>query len=115
VRHEVLTAVLINMPAMRTDICIPSQEPAFSILRAVQEKHTPSTPMKLNAASSSKTITPTYQTTLHCTPENWNCVLPHGVRINSGFNQKNAWIYVTRLNFFMPTLTQRKQKPKEKL
>jgi hypothetical protein len=51
-----------------------SLEPASSILRAVQEKHTPWTTMKLNAASSSKTLTPTYQTTLQCIPENWNCV-----------------------------------------
>jgi len=73
VRHEVLTAMMINMPAMRTDICVPSQEPASSILKAVQEKHAPWTSMKLNAPRSSKTITPTYQTTLQCIPENWNC------------------------------------------
>jgi len=74
VRHEVLTAVLMNMAAMRIDICIPSHEPASSILKAVQEKHTPWTTMKVNAASSSKTITPTYQATLQCIPENWKCV-----------------------------------------
>jgi hypothetical protein len=75
-RHEVLTAVLINIPAMRTDIRIPSQEPASSILMAVREKQTPWTTVKLNAASSFKTnTTPTYKTTLHCIPENWNCVL----------------------------------------
>ena len=68
VRNEVLTSLLMNMPAMRTAICIPSQEPASSIFRAVQEKHSPWTTMKLNAASPSKTITPTYQTTLHCNP-----------------------------------------------
>jgi hypothetical protein len=72
VRNEVLTAVLMNMPAMQIAICIPSQEPVSSIFRAVQEKHNPWTTMKLHAASSSKTITPTYQTTLHYIPANWN-------------------------------------------
>jgi hypothetical protein len=39
--------------------------------------------------------------------------LSHGIRINSGFNKKNAEIYVTGFDFFMPTLTERKQKPKK--
>jgi hypothetical protein len=73
-RHEVLTAVLMNMAAMIIHICIPLQEPASAILRAVQEKHTPWTTMNPNAASSSKTITPTYQATLQCIPDNWKCV-----------------------------------------
>jgi len=74
VRNEVLTALLKNMPAMRTDTCIPSQEPASSIFWAVQENHTPWITMKMNAANSSKTITPTYHTTPHCIPENWKYV-----------------------------------------
>jgi len=106
----------MNMPAMQIAICIPSKEPVFSIFRAVQEKHSPWTTMKLSATSASKTIVPAYQTTLQFIPEKNAIVrVSRGARINSGFNQKNAVIYVTLFNFFIPTLTQRYKKPKEKL
>ena len=54
-------------------------------------------------------------TKLHCTVSQKTGIvcLSHGIRINSGFNQKNAGVYLTGFNFFIPTLTQRKQKPKE--
>jgi hypothetical protein len=98
----------MNMPAMQIAICIPLKEPVFSIFRAVQEKHSPWTTMKPSATSTSKTIVPAYHTTLQFLPEKTAIVrLSRGARINSGFNQKNAVIYVTVFNFFMPTLTQR--------
>ena len=55
-------------------------------------------------------------TKLHCNVFQKTVIehLSHGIRIHSGFNQKNAGINVTGFNFFTPTLTQRKQRPKKK-
>jgi hypothetical protein len=56
-------------------------------------------------------------TNLHCIVSQKTGIvnLPYGTRINSEFNLKNARIYTRAFNFSMQTLTQRKQKPKEKL
>jgi hypothetical protein len=81
VRHEVLTPVLMNMPAMRTDICIPSQEPASSIFRAVQQKHNPWTTMKLMLQAPPKQSH--LHTKLHCNVSQKTEIvnLCHGTRI----------------------------------